>query len=74
MSVAGDVVDSSKDREDADPYVLAMALYIQESGQKVEVVTQEKRDKLGRISMATACARLGLKCIRIEDLLAEQGM
>lgn len=54
------VVDPQKTHEDADPYVLAHALALQEEGHKVIVVTNDRFDTSIRLSMLTACKILKL--------------
>ena len=69
MSVAGDVVDANKTREDADPWVLALALQLQETTLfKICIVTEDTVDR-HRISMVTACSRLQLEWCRVRDFL-----
>ncbi|MCY3821772.1 MAG: hypothetical protein OXH52_20870 [Gammaproteobacteria bacterium] len=75
MEKAGDVVDPNKTTEDADPYVLALALHTREKGFDVVVVTNDIVDHLPiRISLATACARLNVDAATPEDFLAEAGI
>ncbi|MEW6048009.1 MAG: DUF4411 family protein [Bacillota bacterium] len=76
MAVVGDVVDTQKDHEDADPYVLALAVALQrEHGANgVVVVSEDVRDRPTRISIATACRRLGLRHLRLREFLAEFGL
>ncbi len=74
MQVAGEVVDPYKNREDSDPYVLALALYLQDQGYQVVVVTNDVRDKSTCISMTTACNLLGLSHQRMEDFLKNHGL
>jgi hypothetical protein len=46
LAVADDVIDSRKDtgEDEADPYVLATALHLRESGLDARIVTEEKND------------------------------
>jgi len=60
MSVAGEVVDHSKRTEDADPYVVALALTLGREGHVVCIVSDDAVDHPPRISLVTACARLEL--------------
>ena len=46
MAAAGSVVDASKTEEDADPYVLALALQLQRTGVPVTVVTCDEVDRV----------------------------
>lgn len=74
MQQAGDVVDPDKEQEDADPYVLAMALELQSRELNVAVVTEDRRDRPTHIAMATACQRLGLPSQRMTEFLAAQSI
>ena len=75
MQKAGDVVDLNRTTEDADPYVVALALHTRERGFDVVVVTADVVDRLPiRISLATACARLNLDTTTPEGFLAATGI
>jgi hypothetical protein len=78
LQAAPDVVDVNKRYEDADPYVLAMALCVSDQGREVVVVTEDVNDYPGadppRISVATACGRLGLTWEGINDCLHAVGI
>lgn len=45
MAEAGDVVDPNKTKDDADPYVLALALQLALQGLDVSVVTEDRVDR-----------------------------
>ena len=61
MLVAGDVIDASSDREQADPDVVALALQLQAAGHEVIVVTDDRVDRPPiKISLVTACERVGI--------------
>lgn len=70
---AGRVVDPDKTREDADPYVLALALQLTEANHKVCVVTNDQKPQPGRISLAAACEHLSVAWCGLDDFLAELG-
>lgn len=74
MGKVGQVVDPEKEDEDADPYVLAEALEIQRQGLFVVVVTEDVRDKLRKISLATACQMLNLPTRRITEFLLQSNI
>ena len=70
MEVAGQLVEvnAAPDREVADPYVAAMALELVERhpGSRVVVVTDDVVDRLpSKLSLRTACERLGLEQCRL---------
>lgn len=68
------VLDTEKTRDDADPYVLALALSRAQAGSSVTVLTEERRDTPDKISMTTACGLLGLVDLRMEPFLRHQGL
>lgn len=78
LGVAPEVLDSDSPHEPADPYLIAFALGLRGgllSGLEVTVVTEDRKDKPGKVSLATAAGMLGLPTIplmalcRMEDLL-----
>ena len=71
MAIAPDVIDPKKpdDEEDADPYVLALALKEIKSGLDVEVVTEDRNDYADHIALTTACDRLGIGHVSLEEFL-----
>ena len=75
MAVAGDLVEADAEGDPADPYVLAQALDLQRRGAgDVLVVTKDQLDKPSvKISMATACGRLGLSYCGLPEFLQEIG-
>lgn len=63
---------SEPETEVADPYIVAMALEISEHipGCHVVVVTEDRVDRMpAKQSIATACARLGLKDCSAEEFV-----
>jgi hypothetical protein len=73
MAEAGDVVDPNKLKDDADPYVLALALELLEQGYDVCVVTEDRVDR-NRIAVTTACQRLGIQHCSVRDFLDHLGV
>jgi hypothetical protein len=71
LSLVPDVIDKESQVEEADPYVLALALEIRAGGQKVVVVTEERRDRPDKLSMNTACGLLRVPCLPVQALLRE---
>ena len=69
MSIAPDVIDPKKgdDEEDADPYVLALALEQRSLGREVKVVTIDRNDYADHIALTTACDRLGIGHLSLEE-------
>lgn len=60
MKEVGNVVDPTKTQEDADPYVIALALQLNDNNYKVSVISNEVVDHSPRISIQTACDRLSI--------------
>lgn len=73
MRKAGDVVDPNKNKEDADPYVIALALQLERDGYDVTVVTEDRVDR-NRIAVTTACSRLNLRHCSARELFADLGI
>jgi hypothetical protein len=66
------VTDPDSEDDEADVYVLAVALELQREGNEVGVLTQERNDTARKISLNTACGTLGLVCLRMEALLHQE--
>jgi hypothetical protein len=71
-----DLVDYDKPRgpDDADPYVVALALRLREMGHDVIVVTEDRNDKPDKTSIATACGLLRLVRLPMLAFLADRGI
>ncbi len=68
LSVFPQLVDPDREREDADPYVVALALELKDAGQDVVVVTHDVKDRLPRKqSIKSACDHFGLAVIRLKE-------
>lgn len=67
------VVDPNKAHEDADPYVVAEALYLKDQGRVVVVITNDRFDTPSRIAIATACQMLKLPFQGTQDFLRSRG-
>jgi hypothetical protein len=72
-SEAGKVVDPDKTKEDADPYIIALALQLIGTGHTVCVVTNDQKPQPGRISLSTACDHLSVWWCGLSDFLIELG-
>ena len=73
MAIAGEVVDVNKAREDADPWVLALARQLQKPCSAVCVVIEDIVDRK-RISMKTACELLSLNWCSVREFLNHCGI
>ncbi len=71
LSVFPRLVDPESEREDADPYVVALALELRDAGREVVVVTHDVKDRLPRKqSIKSACDHFGLAVMDLENFRA----
>lgn len=70
---AAAVVDPDKTTEDADPYVIALALELMAMGHDVRVVTNDQNDTPARIAMSKACDITGVDWCGLEEFLVAVG-
>jgi hypothetical protein len=68
------VIDPTAEKDEADIYVLSVALGLQRAGKEVGVLTQERRDQATKLSMNTACGLLGLVCLPMQAFLHQEGI
>ena len=57
--------------DEADPYVLGLAVFLKDQGE-VTIITEERKDRPGKMSLNTACGLLRLYCLSMEPFLAQQ--
>lgn len=71
-----DLLDASKTSttDEADPYVVGLALKLTEEGLKVTVITEETKDSPVKTSMSSACGIMRIPSISIRVFLARQGI
>ena len=76
MAQVGDVVDHEKDagENDADPYMLALALNVKRTGLDVRIVTEDRTDKAMKMSLATAAGILGIPRVPLAGFLRAEGI
>lgn len=76
LSEVPEVLDPDKPsgQDEADPYVLALALQLQEDGMDVTVITEERNDKPKKLSLNTACGLLKIPCVPIAPFLGRRGI
>lgn len=60
--------------EEADPYILAMAIKIKKTGDIPTVISQEIKDRAGKMSIASACGLHQLLSLRVEPFLVDRGL
>jgi len=70
MAQTPNLLDPDADTEQADPYVLALALQLHGNGDSPVVVTKDRTDRPPRISLFTACSHFDIDCWWLEDFLA----
>ncbi len=58
--------------EEADPYVLGLALMLRGEGADARVLTEEQNDLPDKMSMASGCGLLGIPRARIEPFLGQK--
>ena len=70
-----EVIDEDKlGVEEADPYVLALAIQLQEQGKQVTVLTEDRKDRPDKMSITTACGVLRLPCLPVHVFLKRNGI
>ena len=77
MVKVANVIEANAENDPADPYVLALALQLWRENEAREcyVVTEDQVDRLPiKISIRTACARLGLNCMDTRDFSEAIGL
>ena len=71
LSMFPRLVEIDREREDADPYVVALALELRDDGHAVVVVTHDVKDRMPRKqSIKTACARFGIDVMDLKEFRA----
>jgi hypothetical protein len=55
--------------DEADPYVLALAVKLRLEGHDARVVVQEVKDTPKKLSLNTACGMLGIPSVPLRGLL-----
>lgn len=69
------VIEQDSLGDPADPYVLALALQLQDEGHDSCIVTEDHRDRPPKkISMVTAASQLGLQCMGLNPFLNDVGL
>lgn len=67
--------DKVSGEEQADPHVLALAVYLRDKGYSgVTVVTEDRRDKPHKLSLQSACGILGFSTLPVRPFLVEVGL
>jgi hypothetical protein len=66
--------DKASGADDADPYVVALALKLRNDGRRVTVVTEDRRDEAYKMSVQTACGLMEIPAITIRGLAHKLGL
>lgn len=70
-----DVIDPDKSgKDEADPHVLALAVYLRDENYQVTVVSEERKDYANKLSIDTACGLLGFPCVPLKAYLRQMGI
>lgn len=71
LTVVPRVLDPDKDTgvEEADPYVLALAVHLRAEGKDARIVTEEKKDTPRKLSLSTAAGLLGVPSVPLKAFL-----
>jgi hypothetical protein len=75
LEVALNLVDKDKTSgpDEADPWVVALALSFLEDGRAVTVITEDRNDRLDKTSVQSACGLLGIPAMSIVAFLQYKG-
>jgi hypothetical protein len=68
------VLDPDKDHEEADPFILALAVKLRTAGSGVGVITEEKRSRPSKLSLKDACGLLRIVSISTMPYLEQEGI
>ena len=76
LSAVPTVLDPDKDAgaEEADPYLLALAVRLRGEGKDARIVTEEIRDTPRKMSLNTACGLLGVPSVPLKAFLRFEGI
>jgi len=76
LAVVPDILDATKESgaDEADPYVLALAMKLQGQAMDARVVTEETKNRPSKLSLNTACGILGIPSVPLLGLLRAEGI
>ena len=60
--------------DEADPYVISLALELRERDQNPTVITEDRKDQPRKMSLATACGLWEIPTVPLEAFLAHAGI
>src|ERR1044071_7515938 len=75
LEITPNLVDSDKvhGADEADPWVVGLALSVIESGSRATVITEDRRDRLNKTSIQSACGLLNVPAIFVVEFLQHKG-
>lgn len=68
------VLDPGKDHEEADPYILALAVKLKEAGELAGVITEDVRTRPTKLSLKDACGLLRIVSVSVFPYLEQDGI
>jgi hypothetical protein len=68
------VIDPDSEDDEADIYVLSLAVATKRNGGEVGVLTQERKDLPKKCSVSTACGHLEIVCLPMPAFLHREGI
>jgi hypothetical protein len=68
------VIDPDSEDDEADIYVLSLAVATKRNGSEVGVLTQERKDLPKKCSVSTACGHLEIVCLPMPAFLHREGI
>ena len=76
LALVPDILDPRKDSgvDEADPYVIAVAMRLRTDGRDARVVVQETKDTPTKLSLNTACGMLGIPSVPLLGMLRTEGI
>ena len=76
LAIVPEVLDPTKDSgaDEADPYVLAVALRLRNQGVDARIVTEERRDTPSKLSLSTAAGILGIPSVPLTAFLRAENI
>lgn len=66
--------DKPSPGDDADPWVVGLALYLKQAGRTVSVITEDRNDRPEKTSMQSACGVLEISALSVRVFLRSLGI
>lgn len=76
LGQVSEVLDPDKPHgtEEADPYILALAVELKRNGRDVAIITQETANRPGKLSLSSAAGLLKIPAVTMLPFLKSQGL